>query len=322
MKNFALIGAAGYIAPKHLRAIKELGGQLTAALDPHDSVGLMDAFFPDASFFTEFERFDRHITLLKRQGKPIDYLSVCSPNYLHDAHIRFGLRNHCDVICEKPIVLNPWNIDALIDMERETNQKVFSILQLRLHPTVVSLKKRVEQAPKDKIFDIDLAYLTARGNWYYSSWKGNLNKSGGIATNIGVHFFDMLQWIFGDVKRNEVHLHEHDRAAGFLELSRARVRWFMSINKNTLPKEVISSGKSTYRSILIENEELEFSEGFTDLHTLSYQEITAGRGFRIDDTRAAIELVHQIRHQSPVGLKGDYHPLAVLPLAKHPFARD
>jgi UDP-N-acetyl-2-amino-2-deoxyglucuronate dehydrogenase len=320
-KKVALIGAAGYIAPRHMKAIKETGNDLVAALDPNDSVGIIDSYFPEASFFTEFERFDRHVDKLRRSGKAIDFVSVCSPNYMHDSHIRFGLRVGADVICEKPIVLNPWNIDALLELESESDHRIYSILQLRLHPSIISLKKKVENGPANKIYDIDLSYLTSRGNWYYTSWKGDVSKSGGIATNIGVHFFDMLGWIFGGLKRNDVHVHTHDRAAGYLEFEKARVRWFLSINQDVLPKEVAASGKRTYRSIKIEGEELEFSDGFTDLHTTSYQNILAGTGFGIGETKTSIEIVHDIRHKTPLGLTGEYHPLARLPQKPHPFSK-
>lgn len=319
MKRFALIGASGYIAPRHMKAIKDTGNELVAAYDPNDSVGIIDSYFPDASFFTEFERFDRHIDMRRRNGMEVNHVSVCSPNYLHDSHIRFGLRIGADVICEKPIVLNPWNIDALLEMERDSGKHIFSILQLRLHPSIIALKQKVANGPKDKIYDVDLTYITSRGNWYYTSWKGDVQKSGGIATNIGVHFFDMLGWIFGDLERNDVHVHTHDRAAGYLEFARARVRWFLSINADTLPETAVKEGKRTYRSILIEGEELEFSQGFTNLHTESYQEVLKGNGYSISETRTSIEIVHDIRHKSVVGLKGDYHPLAALPLAPHPF---
>lgn len=319
MKKFALIGASGYIAPRHLRAIKETGGNLLAAYDPFDSVGVMDSFFPNADFFTEFERFDRHIDKLKREGNSLDYVSVCSPNYLHDSHIRFGMRSGADVICEKPLVLNPWNLEGLMEMEKETGHKVYNILQLRLHESIIALKKQVEEAPKDKVFDFDLTYITSRGKWYYTSWKGDPRKSGGIATNIGVHFFDMLSWIFGDVKENVIHIHEHDRAAGFLGFERARVRWFLSINANTLPDNVKKAGKTTYRSMTLEGEEIEFSEGFTDLHNKSYAAVLAGNGFRISEALNAIKIVHEIRNTKPIGLVGDYHPFAKFPLAAHPF---
>jgi UDP-N-acetyl-2-amino-2-deoxyglucuronate dehydrogenase len=310
MKDFALIGAAGYIAPRHLKAIKNTGSNLVAAYDPFDSVGIIDSYFPNADFFVEFERFDRHIDKLKRKNQKIDFVSICSPNYLHDSHIRFGLRNQADVICEKPIVLNPWNIDALEEIEDETGKHIFSILQLRLHPSIIALREKVLNGPKDKIYDVDLTYLTSRGHWYYTSWKGDISKSGGIATNIGVHFYDMLIWIFGGVKKNTVNIHTKDRAAGYLELESANVRWFLSINYETIPEEIKSQGKRTYRSIQIEGEELEFSDGFTDLHTTSYEQILAGNGFRIGETRTAIEIVHEIREATPIGLKGDYHPFA------------
>ena len=320
MKDFALIGAAGYIAPRHLKAIKNTGNNLSAAIDPFDSVGIMDSYFPNADFFVEFERFDRHIEKLKRKNRPIDYVSVCSPNYLHDSHIRFGLRNNADVICEKPIVLNPWNIEALQEIEKETGKHIFSILQLRLHPSIIALREMVLSGPKDKVYEVDLTYITSRGHWYYTSWKGNVSKSGGIATNIGVHFYDMLTWVFGGVKKNIVHIHTHDRAAGYLDLEKARVRWFLSINEDTIPEEIRAQGKRTFRSIKIEGGELEFSDGFADLHTNSYEKILSGEGFHIGETLAAIEIVHDIRHANPIGLQGDYHPLAKLLTSKHPFA--
>ena len=319
MKNFALIGAAGYIAPRHLRAIQDTGNTLVAALDTCDSVGIMDSFFPKTAFFNEFERFDRHIEKLRRTGNPIDYVSICSPNYLHDAHIRFALRNNAHVICEKPLVLNPWNIDALLDVERENEGRAYSILQLRLHPSIIALKQKVDNSPADEVFDVDLTYLTARGNWYYTSWKGDVTKSGGIATNIGVHFYDMLSWVFGEVKTNKVHVHTHDRAAGYLEFDRARVRWFLSINADTLPDSIRERGQTTYRSITIDNEEIEFSNGFTDLHTASYQHILDGEGFGIAEARQSIEIVHDIRTAPLSPLVGDYHPLTKLPLTNHPF---
>ncbi len=317
--NFALIGAAGYIAPRHMRAIKDTGSNLLAAMDNNDSVGIIDSYFPEAAFFTEFERFDRHMEKLKRTESQAKYISICSPNYLHDAHIRFGLRYGADVICEKPIVLNPWNIDALEDIERETGRNIYNILQLRLHKSIIDLKQKVDNGPADKIYDCDLTYQTSRGNWYYTSWKGDSEKSGGIATNIGVHFFDMLGWIFGDIKRNVVNVHTHDRAAGYLEFEKARVRWFLSINYDTLPEEIKATGKRTYRSITIDGEEIEFSDGFTELHTDSYKDILAGGGFRIGEARKAIQTVYDIRHAEPVGLKGEYHPFCKLPAAKHPF---
>lgn len=310
MKNFGLIGASGYIAPRHLQAIKETKNQLIAALDKFDSVGIIDSYFPEADFFVEFERFDRHFDKLKRIGKKIDYVSICTPNYLHDSHIRFALRHGADAICEKPLVLNPWNVDALEVIENESQQKIFNILQLRLHPSIIALKKKINEGPKDKIYDINLTYITSRGRWYFISWKGDKSKSRGIATNIGVHFYDMLIWIFGNVKRNMVHISEDDKAAGFLQLERARVRWFLSIDTNTLPKNVAKKGLRTYRSITVDNEEIEFSGGFTDLHTLSYQEILNNNGFGLNEARTSIETVYSIRNAKPVGLVGDYHPMA------------
>ena len=309
IKNFALIGVAGYIAVRHLRAIRDTGNHLVAALDKFDSVGQIDSFFPEADFFVEFERFDRHLDKLRRLGKKIDYISICSPNYLHDSHIRFALRQQADAICEKPIVLNPWNIDALQEIEKETNRRIFNILQLRLHPAIISLREKIRQGPADKIYDIDLTYITGRGHWYFISWKGDIQKSGGIATNIGVHFFDMLTWIFGDVKENIVHLLLHNKAAGFLHLEKARVRWLLSVDMNDLPDGVKTKGQHTFRSMILENKEFEFSDGFTDLHTLSYQEILKGNGFRLEEARKSIETVYTIRNAKPIGLKGDYHPM-------------
>jgi UDP-N-acetyl-2-amino-2-deoxyglucuronate dehydrogenase len=300
MKNFALIGAAGYIAPRHLKAIKDTGNNLVAALDPSDSVGILDSYFPDADFFVEFERFDRHIEKLKRQGVHLDYVAVCSPNYLHDAHIRFGLRHGADVICEKPIVLNPWNIDALQEIETETGKRVYTILQLRLHPSVIELKKMVAAAPPDKKFDVDLTYLTSRGHWYHISWKGDVTKSGGIATNIGVHFFDMLTWVFGPVVSNEVEYHRHDRAAGRLELKRANVSWRLSIDGNDLPEDARNRGQRTHRSIIIDDRSFEFSDGFTELHTRCYEQILAGQGFGLDDARTAVQIVSSLRQKGGI----------------------
>lgn len=309
MKNFALIGAAGYIAPRHMRAIKDTGNNLIAAMDNFDSVGIIDSYFPEASFFTEFERFDRHVDKQRRKGNKVDYVSICTPNYLHDAHIRFGLRNQADVICEKPLVLNPWNVEALAEIEKETGKRIWNILQLRHHKAILDLKSKIDNGPANKIYDVDLAYFTSRGKWYHHSWKGDISKSGGIATNIGVHFYDMLTWIFGPVKRNIVHLHEEDRAAGYLDLEKARVRWLLSINYDYVPESAKAAGKRTYRSITVEGDEIEFSTGFTDLHTTSYQEILKGNGYGIRDARRSIELVHDIRNATPVGLQGDYHPL-------------
>ncbi len=296
MKNFALIGAGGYIAPRHMKAIKDTDNNLLAALDKNDSVGILDSYFPEADFFTEFERFDRHIEKQKRRGIKTDFVSVCSPNYLHDAHIRFGLRIGADVICEKPVVLNPWNIDALAEIEKETGNKIFTILQLRLHPSIIALKEKIDAEPKGKKHQVELDYITSRGHWYYASWKGNIEKSGGIATNIGVHFFDMLMWIFGDVKENLVKEHSMSTASGVLELENASVKWRLSIDVNNLPEPVRVQGKRTYRTLNIDGESFEFSDGFTELHTKSYENILAGKGFPLMETKRSIELVHDIRN--------------------------
>jgi UDP-N-acetyl-2-amino-2-deoxyglucuronate dehydrogenase len=320
MKNFGLIGTAGYIAPRHLRAIKETNNNLVAALDPSDSVGVIDQFFPNAAFFVEFERFDRHLDKLNRELKqPLDYLSICTPNYLHDSHIRMALRCGANAICEKPLVLNPWNLDALQQIEKESDKQVHTILQLRLHPSIIALKQKIEKAPKNKKFDVDLTYLTSRGSWYYASWKGDVQKSGGIATNIGIHFFDMLTWVFGAVKENIVHLHEHDRASGYMELQNARVRWFLSINEETLPAEIRAKGQRTYRSISVDGEEIEFSDGFFDLHTSSYENILKGSGFGLEDARTSVEIVHEIRNKIITPGGSQKHPLVDLPKSKHPF---
>jgi len=308
-KNFGIIGVAGYIAVRHLRAIKETGNNLLASLDKFDSVGLIDSYFPESDFFVEFERFDRHFDKLKRTGTKIDYVSICSPNYLHDSHIRFALRHHADAICEKPIVLNPWNIDALQEIEKETGKKIFTVLQLRLHPVIKELYNTIQNGPKDKIHDVDLSYVTSRGNWYAISWKGDIQKSGGVATNIGIHFFDMLSWIFGKTKQNIVHLSEPDKAAGYLELENARVRWFLSIDYNDIPDLVKKNGKRTFRSISVDGKEIEFSEGFTELHSETYKEILAGRGFGLQTAKQSVEIAYNIRNSKPVGLTGNFHPI-------------
>lgn len=308
MKKFALIGAAGYVAPRHMKAIKETGNVLTAALDPNDSVGIIDSYYPDADFFTEFERFDRHIDKKRRQGKKIDYISICSPNYLHDAHIRFALRSNASAICEKPLVLNPWNIDGLEEIEGESDVRVYNILQLRLHPALIALKKEVDQQNLDRKYEIDLTYITSRGSWYFISWKGALEKSGGIATNIGIHFYDMLIWIFGKVQENVVHLQEPDKSAGYLELEKARVRWFLSVDETTLPAGIRADGQRTFRSITVDGKEIEFSGGFTDLHTLSYQDILDGHGFGLTQARPSIETVYTIRNARPDRRMGEQHP--------------
>jgi UDP-N-acetyl-2-amino-2-deoxyglucuronate dehydrogenase len=308
-KNFGMIGVAGYIAGRHLRAIKETGNNLLATLDPFDSVGLLDSYFPQSDFFVEFERFDRHFDKLKRSGTRIDYVSICSPNYLHDSHIRFALRHGADAICEKPIVLNPWNVDALQVIENETGHKINTVLQLRLHPKLAELREKIRNGPKDKVYDVDLTYITSRGNWYYISWKGNIQKSGGVATNIGIHFFDMLGWIFGEVKNNVVNISEFNKAGGYLELKNARVRWFLSLDYNDIPTEAKEKGQRTFRSVTVEGEEVEFSEGFTDLHTATYREIIEGRGFGLDEVRQSVITAHTIRNARPIGLQGNYHPI-------------
>ena len=308
--NFALIGAAGYIAPRHMKAIKDTGNTLVAAYDPNDSVGIIDSHFPDADFFTEFERFDRHIDKLKRANadKRIDYVSIASPNYLHDSHMRFALRSGADSICEKPLVLNPWNIDGLKEIEADTGHKIHTILQLRLHPAIIALKERVASNTATKKYDLDLTYITSRGQWYLQSWKGDTKKSGGIATNIGVHFYDMLHFVFGALQSNTVHHCADTKAAGYLEYEKARVRWFLSVDVNDIPAEQRLKGQRTYRSILLNSEEIVFSEGFTDLHTRSYEEILAGRGFGLEENRVAIETVATIRTAKPLGVTGEYHP--------------
>ena len=296
MKRFALIGAAGFIAPRHFKAIRDTGNVLLAALDKHDNVGVLDSYFPEADFFIEFERFDRHLEKLKRKNTKVDYITICSPNYLHDSHIRFALRYGANAICEKPLVLNPWNLDALREMEVETGRKVFTILQLRLHPSIIAVRDQILQGPPDKIYEVDLNYITSRGNWYQSSWKGDDSKAGGIATNIGIHFFDMLIWIFGPVASIRVDQLKADHASGYLELEKAKVRWFLSINFNHLPDEAKRNNKRTYRSLMLEGKEIEFSEGFTDLHTKSYIEILKGNAFGLDDARPSIDLVYKIRN--------------------------
>lgn len=294
--RFALIGAAGYIAPRHMRAIQEVGGELVAAVDPNDSVGIIDSYFPNAAFFVEFERFDRHLEKLRRAGpeQRVDYIAICSPNYLHDAHVRFALRYGAHAICEKPIVLNPWNVQALQEIEAESPGRVNTILQLRLHPAIISLRDKILAASGHH--DVDLTYMTARGNWYAASWKGDVRKSGGVATNIGVHFFDMLHWIFGQREDSIVTEVSDKTNAGRLELSRATVNWKLSIDEAELPAETRSAGKRTFRRITVDGDPLEFSEGFTDLHTISYQNILKGNGFSLEDCMAAIETVAEIRN--------------------------
>lgn len=311
MKNFALIGAGGYIAPRHMKAIRDTGNRLVAACDPSDSVGTLDSYSYDVAFFTEFERFDRHAEKLRRQGDDnrIDYVSICSPNYLHDAHIRLAMRIGADAICEKPLVLNPWNLDALQELEKETGRKVYNILQLRSHHAIIELRKKIKQAAQNTKYDIDLTYITSRGRWYFTSWKGDTHKSGGVATNIGIHFFDMLIWIFGDVKCHEVHYSDAHKMAGYLELEKANVRWFLSVDKRDLPDEALLEGKTTFRSLTMDGVEFEFSEGFSDLHTVVYREILAGRGYGMEDARAAINLVYELRNSVPTSENGRHsHP--------------
>lgn len=297
-KNFALTGIAGYIAPRHLKAIKETGNNLIAAIDPHDSVGILDQYFPETSFFTEFERFDRHLEKLRREEpeNKLDYLSICSPNHLHDAHIRLGLRLGADVICEKPLVLNPWNLDILENLQDEFKQKIYTVLQLRVHPALIKLKNKIDADKSDKKKEVILTYITSRGNWYNFSWKGDVRKSGGVATNIGIHFFDLLMWFFGKPIHSEVHINQDDKMGGFIELPNANVKWFLSIDGNDLPKAAIDTNQRTYRSILIDDNEVEFTQGFTDLHTLIYQNVLDGNGFGIQHARPSIELVHGIRN--------------------------
>ncbi|MBT3242598.1 MAG: Gfo/Idh/MocA family oxidoreductase [Bacteroidetes bacterium] len=309
MKQFAIIGAAGYIAPRHMRAIKETGNNLACALDKNDSVGVIDSFFPDAEYFIEYERFDRHLDrLLRNSDSPVDYISICTPNYLHDSEIRFALRSGANAICEKPLVLNPWNVDALEDFQKDYQGTISCIMQLRLHPSIMALKKQIQEAGPDRVYDIDLNYITSRGKWYFSSWKADLIKSGGVATNIGVHFFDMLTWIFGPIEENVVHMHNYNRAAGYLRLKQARVRWFLSVEYDDIPSEIKKNDQRTYRSLLMDGQELEFSDGFTDLHTRSYKEILEGNSFGVSSARKSIEAVYKIRSSYPIGMKGDYHP--------------
>lgn len=308
--NFAITGVGGYIAPRHLKAIKDTGNNLAAAVDPNDSVGVLDRYFSDVKFFTEFERFDRHCDKLRRAGESqrVHYLSICSPNYLHDAHCRFALRIGANVICEKPLVLNPWNIDALAELEHESGRTINTVLQLRVHPSLIALHDSITRTPRSKKAVVDLSYITSRGNWYLVSWKGKKERSGGLTTNIGIHFFDLLIWLFGSVQSSEVHLEESKRSAGYIELQNAHVRWFLSIDRSDLPADVAAKGQTTYRSITIDGQELEFSEGFTDLHTDVYRRTLEGRGFGLEDARPSISLAHDIREAKPIGLNDRSHP--------------
>jgi len=310
LKRFAIIGVAGYIAPRHLKAIQAVGGEVVAAYDPHDAVGVLDAYFPNAAFFTEYERFDRHLEKLKRNGSIVDYVVVCSPNYLHDAHCRFGLRYGANVICEKPLVLRSVNAQALMEIQQESLGHIFTILQLRLHPEIQQLKKEIEA--KDKIFDIELTYLTPRGSWYYASWKGDESKSGGVATNIGIHFFDMLIWIFGKVQFVQVHQRSFDRVSGYLKLEKATIKWYLSIAR-------MENNASPTRKLIINGRTIDFSSGFDDLHLKSYEHILHNQGFGIDETIPSIELVEKIRTISISEKKENRHPFYYLPLSKHPF---
>ena len=307
MKRFALIGSAGYIADRHMKAIKETGNELVCALDKYDVMGKMDSWFPDAEFFLEIENLDKYMDDIRREGKPVDYVSICTPNYMHPSHIRLALRNGAHAICEKPLVVYPSDMHIIKDIEAETGKQVYTILQLRYHPAIVALKKEIEDGG-NRMYDIDLSYITTRGKWYLKSWKGDISKSGGVATNIGIHFFDMITWIFGRVQENVVHLYTPDKAAGFLQLEKARVRWFLSLDYHDLPSAATGKGMRTYRSITVDGKEIEFSGGFTDLHTVTYQNILLGNGYGIDDARESIELTDYVRNAVPSGLKGDYHP--------------
>lgn len=310
MTNFALIGAGGFVAPRHLAAIRDTGNRLIAASDPNDSVGILDRYSLDVRFFREIERFDRFLEKLRRgpEENRIEYLSVCSPNYLHDAHVRLALRAGADAICEKPLVINPWNLDALQDLELETGRRVWTVLQLRLHPALVALRESL--AGQGRIHDVELTYVTARGGWYDVSWKGSEERSGGVAANIGIHFFDLLLWLFGPVQQSAVHLREPRRMGGSLVLERAAVRWFLSVNASDLPPEPQPAGKMTFRSITVDGKEIEFTEGFNDLHTRVYERTLAGEGFRIDDARPSIELVYRIRTAPVTAPSGAGHKLA------------
>ena len=319
MANFALTGAAGYIAPRHLKAIADTGNRLVAALDRFDSVGRLDSFFPDCAFFTEEEQFEAYIDKLKGTPDEVQWLSVCTPNHTHVPFCRYALKNGMDVICEKPAALHSRDIEELMKLEEETGHKVFNILQLRLHDSISALKKKIDEGPADRKYDVQLTYITSRGKWYYASWKGDNHKSGGIATNIGVHFYDMLQWIFGPVEENIVHVSDFDRVAGRLELEKASVRYFLSINGDCLPPNAVQGEKRTYRTLDIDGDEFEFSQGFTELHTKSYMDILAGKGFRVSESMGSIRIVEDIRNAVPAGLTDDCHPLASLPAGRHPF---
>jgi len=311
MKNFALVGAAGFIAERHMKAIKETGNQIIAANDVFDVMGRMDSFFPGAEFFLSEADFESFVHQQQKTNNPVEYTSICSPNFMHRGHILSALRNRTSVICEKPLVLFPEDIDEIVKAELSSGRQVFNILQLRLHPAIIALRNKIQNDTSDKIYDIDLTYITSRGKWYFKSWKGDPSKSGGIATNIGIHFFDMLQWIFGSVEKSTVHFSEPDKAAGFLQLKKARARWFLSLDYSDIPQSFKEKGMRTFRSITVENEEIEFSQGFTDLHTRSYQQILNGNGFGLNEARPCVELTYQIRKSKSIGLVGDYHPFLV-----------
>ena len=310
MKNFALIGAAGFVAPRHLRAIKDTGSRLVAAVDPHDSVGVLDKYFSTARFFTEYERFDRHLEKLRRREveERVDYVSICSPNYLHDAHVRLALRVRADAICEKPLVISPWNLDQLFELEQEFGKRVYTILQLRVHPDLRALHDKLQGEHQREKADVCLTYVTRRGAWYHVSWKGSQEKSGGLVMNIGIHFFDLLIWLFGAVEHNEVHLASADKMSGALELERARVRWYLSVDGEDLPDGYLESGRPAFRSITVDGQELEFSQSFTDLHTRVYEDILNGGGYGIEDSRPSIDVVHTIR-TSDIKTTQERHPL-------------
>ncbi len=306
MRKFALIGVAGFIAPRHLKAIYETGNKLVAATDPQDSVGILDNYFPEALYFKEIERFDRFLEKLRRKEEGVDFISICTPNYLHDAHIRLALRLHSNAICEKPLVINPWNLDFLEKLEKEYKKRVYTILQLRVHPEILKLKEKLK-GEKNK-HNVILTYITPRGQWYQISWKGDEEKSGGLAMNIGVHFFDLLLWLFGNVGKIEVHHFDKNKISGFLDFERAKVSYFLSIDKKDMPENAVKEGKKSYRSIEIDGEVVEFSEGFADLHTKVYEEILKGKGFGIGDSRPSIELVYKIRKADVNENKENLHP--------------
>ena len=308
MKNFAILGVGGYIAPRHIQAINDTGNRIVAAMDVNDSVGILDRYTQDVAFFTDFERFESYVDSVTGTDKQIEFVSICSPNHLHSAHMKFGLRNGCDVICEKPLVLCESEIDELKDYEKKYGKKVNTVLQLRVHDSLIALKEKIEKLGKSD-HEIELTYLTSRGPWYHESWKGNTQKSGGLTSNIGIHFFDMLTWIFGDLKRNEIHMANDLMTSGYLELENAKVRWVLSVDRKYLPESAVKSGMTTYRSITVDGEEIEFSGGFTDLHTKVYQQAVAGKGYGLEDARVSIRIVDQLRGKTPMGVQDYSHPM-------------